>query len=102
MKYEKLVRDKVPEHIRSKGENPITHIAESMEYWQKLKDKLLEEAKEFNADESSEEFADLLEVIDAIAKYKGFKMDEIERIKEEKARNKGRFNDRIILDETKE
>lgn len=100
MKYDKLVRDKIPDYIRSKGEEVAFHIAEDEEYWQKLKAKLSEEFEEFREAESIEEFADLLEVIDAIAEYKGFDKAEIERIKQEKAEKRGRFKERIILDES--
>ncbi len=100
MEYHKLVRDKIPEYIREKGETPITHIANEKEYYQKLKEKLIEEIKEFNKNESVEEFADILEVLDAIADYKKFDKKEIEKIKAEKAEAKGKFKKRIILDES--
>ena len=100
MKYNKLVRDKIPEYIRKKGGTPITHIANEAEYWEKLKEKLLEEIEEFKKDESPEEFADLLEVIDAMADYKKFNRQEVGEIREKKAAERGRFRDRIILDES--
>lgn len=100
MKYNKLVRDKIPEFIRNKGGSPVAHVAGEAEYWEKLKEKLAEEVKEFLADESSEEMADLLEVIDAIFKYKGFTREAVEDIRERKAIERGRFNERIILDES--
>jgi len=100
MKYNKLVRDKIPEYIKSKGGTPITHIADEAEYWQKLKEKLLEEIEEFDKNEIAEEFADILEVLDAFADYKGFDRKEVQRIKEKKAEERGKFKERIILDES--
>jgi predicted house-cleaning noncanonical NTP pyrophosphatase (MazG superfamily) len=75
-------------------------VADEKEYWEKLKEKLVEEMEEFKADESIEEFADLLEVIDAVATYKKFDMTEVNKVREKKAEERGRFNDRIILDES--
>ena len=100
MKYNKLVRDKIPEYIRKKGGNPITHIADNAEYWQKLKEKLIEELEEFKKDENITEFSDLLEVIDAIADYKNFDRKDVEKARNKRAAERGRFKDKIILDES--
>ena len=79
---------------------PIIHIADDAEYWQKLKEKLREEIEEFSKDESVEELADIFEVLDAIADYKKFEKEDVERIKEKKSEERGRFKKRIILDES--
>lgn len=100
MKYNKLVRDKIPEYIIKKGGTPITHVADDVEYWQKLKEKLLEEIEEFKKDENAEELADILEVLDAIVDYKKFDKSEVEKIKNKKTDERGKFKERIILDES--
>ncbi len=100
MKYNKLIRDKIPEIIRQRGVEPKIHIADDKEYWHKLKEKLEEEITEFNEAESIEELADILEVIDAICEYKNFKKSDLEFIKDKKADERGKFNKKIILEES--
>ena len=99
--YNKLVRDKIPEVIESKGLVPTTHIADDKEYRQSLKAKLLEEVDEFLKDENREEIADIIEVLTAIQLYKNFDPAEVETIRQKKAQERGGFKGRIILETVK-
>lgn len=100
MKYNKLVRDRIPEIIKKKGGNPKIHIADRREYYKKLKEKLNEEFKEFEKDESIEEMADILEIIDAIIDYKKFDRRKLQVIKQKKAKERGSFKKRTVLEES--
>lgn len=100
MKYNKLVRDKIPEYIRQKGGKPVIHVADDVEYWKKLKEKLQEEVAEFLESESKKEIADILEVIEAICQYKEFDAATLQKIREQKAEERGKFKDKIILEES--
>ena len=100
MKYNKLVRDNIPDIIRKKGGVPKTHIAGEAEYWEKLKEKLSEEVAEFQKDENEEELADVLEVIDAIIAHKQFQHEHIMLLKHAKLEERGGFKEKIILEES--
>lgn len=69
IKYNKLVRDKIPGIIRSRGKVAYTHIADDKEYFEKLKGKYLEELKEFFQDKNKAELSDILEITYALRDY---------------------------------
>ncbi|MEW1694175.1 nucleoside triphosphate pyrophosphohydrolase [Streptomyces sp. NPDC093249] len=95
----KLVRDRIPQIIRDAGEDPVTYEAGTEEYQSRLRDKLGEEVAEFlAADEESapEELADVLEVVRALAGELGVGPDQLEKLREAKAEERGGFADRIV------
>ncbi len=97
--YNKLVRDKIPENIDSEpGRKCKYRILDDEEYLTELNKKVLEEANEFIEENSSEELGDLMEVINAIMKLKGYNMEEIYRIMKKKEEKKGAFNNKIYLE----
>ena len=98
MKYNKLVRDRIPEIIKADGKVPITFITNDEDYLQRLKDKLQEEVNEFLESDNHEELADILEIIYAICKAKNIELAELEVARREKAKEKGSFKKKIILE----
>ena len=97
-KYDKLVRDKIPQIIFSQGKRAKVYIANELEYSAHLKKKLQEEVDEFLEDPCVQELADIQEVILAIATMNGWTaLLEEERLA--KNINRGGFAKRYILKE---
>lgn len=99
MEYHKLVRDKIARIIKRQGKTPVVHIATDDEYYRKLKAKLHEEVEEFSQSNELEELADLLEVIYTICEFKGMTREELNNLRRKKNEERGKFLDRVILDE---
>ena len=102
MKYNKLVRDRIPEIIRSTGKTCITEILSGEDYLHMLDVKLNEELAEYHKDQNLEELADLLEVIRAAAVARGYTVEELEAVRAAKAAKRGGFEKRILLKEVYE
>lgn len=100
MKKNKLVRDNIPEKIRSMGLEPKIHIASDEEYNLKLKEKLLEEVNEYLKSPEIDELIDILEVAYSLTSFHGIVKEELEEAREKKLLEKGGYKKRIILDET--
>lgn len=97
MKYQKLVRDRIPEFIKANGEQPVYRILDNEEYVRCLEQKLDEEVAEYHADKNAEELADILEVLISLAQYLGVSQEELLQICEEKRMARGGFDQRIFL-----
>ncbi len=97
----KLVRDKIPQIIHANNSKCQVKTLNNVEYQQALKAKLREEAQEVfetdNKQDLMEEIADVYEVIEAIVKANNLSLDEINRIKENKAEVKGKFLEKLQL-----
>jgi len=100
--YNKLVRDHIPEIIESSGKFCTTEILSAEDYLQMLDAKLDEELTEYHKDQNIEELADLLEVIRAVTVARGYSLEDLERVRAEKAAERGGFEKRIFLKEVYE
>ena len=104
-KFNKLVRDKIPEIIESNGEIPSIRVLSDEECNKSLNEKLKEELNEVinskNKDELKEELADLLEVIIAKANINGITYSDIENVRQTKKQKRGAFDKKIYLISTK-
>lgn len=94
----KLVRDLIPDIIHREGRVPVVRVADQSEYRQRLKEKLLEEVNEFLLDESREEFADILEVLNAVCLLNRWDVEEVTSLRRKKAAERGSFAQRFILE----
>ena len=96
--HNKLVRDRIPKVIEKTGKKFSTHIAGELEYKEELFKKVYEELEEFKETPCAEEMADIFEVLEGLIKAYNIEMNEVFDIKEEKARDRRAFEDKIILE----
>ncbi|MGM9670986.1 MAG: phosphoribosyl-ATP pyrophosphohydrolase [Oscillospiraceae bacterium] len=102
IKYCKLVRDRIPEIIEASGKTCATEILSDDEYLRMIDAKLDEELAEYHKDQNIEELADLMEVIYAAAIARGYTIEQLEKVRAEKAEKRGGFQKKILLLEVTE
>ena len=97
IKYNKLVRDRIPEIIEASGKNCVAEILSDEDYLCMIDAKLDEELAEYHKDQNIEELADLIEVIYAAAKARGYTLEQLETVRAEKAAKRGIFQKKLLL-----
>ena len=95
--YHKLVRDRIPEIIESDGKTCVCETLSDEDYLSLLDQKLNEELAEYQESKSLEELADLLEVMQAVVKARGWTLEELEQVRADKAAKRGGFEKKILL-----
>ncbi|HGG0587277.1 MULTISPECIES: nucleoside triphosphate pyrophosphohydrolase [Bacillus] len=95
--YNKLIRNKITQIIKSNGKTPTTRILPEEEYIKELCNKTQEELTEYleatAKEHKLEELSDLLELINALAEHEGTTLEEINSIRKKKAEERGGFSD---------
>ncbi|QST00990.1 nucleoside triphosphate pyrophosphohydrolase [Pontibacillus sp. ALD_SL1] len=99
--YNKLVRDLIPQVIEGTGKSFETDILSDEQYHSELRKKLQEETEEYlNAEDDQdavEELADMLELMNVLAEQHGSSIEEVEKVRQEKAEKRGSFYDKVFL-----
>ncbi len=95
--YNKLIRDRIPELLKSRGKEAITEVLSPLDYLDRLHEKLDEELEEYHETCSIEELVDLVEVIYGILDYRCVSREEFEEIRRVKKEKRGSFEKRLLL-----
>lgn len=101
--HQKLVRDRIPAIIRSRGEQAHTVVLPPADFTTALLDKLVEESVELRTARSQEqldELADVWEVLTTVVADLGYTLEEIEQAASFKRIVRGGFAERVWLEST--
>lgn len=97
IRYDKLVRDRIPEMIQAAGKQCEVRVLDDVEYAHRLDQKLAEELAEYQGSGELEELADLVELVEAIAAARGMDWAGFESLRREKHLKRGGFSERLLL-----
>lgn len=95
--YNKLVRDLIPEVIKSTGKECDIEVAAKEDRTELLEAKLMEEVNEYLQDKNLEELADVMEVLFGLAHNLGYSEADLLNKREEKLKERGGFKEGIVL-----
>lgn len=95
--FNKLVRDGIPELITRRGLESVVRVLDAAAFQHELRRKLHEEVDEFEASGATEELADILEVVYALAAAQDLTEDQLNTIRSQKRQERGGFNQQLFL-----
>ncbi|TWP15977.1 phosphoribosyl-ATP pyrophosphohydrolase [TM7 phylum sp. oral taxon 353] len=95
--YNKLVRDRILEIIKANGQKATHRILSADEYAVELTKKLFEEVEEYSRDKNTDELADIMEVVYTLARLHNCTPEELDKLRANKAKKRGGFNEKIFL-----
>ena len=99
-KYDKLVRDNIPQIIKESGKHCIIKKENSEQlkeyYLKKIKEEVLELENSKNNEEIIEELSDIFEVLDGMINYLNIDPLIVKNKKEEKKSKRGGFSNLIL------
>jgi len=101
VKYNKLIRDRIPEIIKKAGWKPTVRVLNKREFLNAIKKKIFEEAKELVQSKDKKgitnEIVDIQELLDVLgAEIKLTKLG-IEKLQTIKRKKRGGFKKRLFL-----
>ncbi|HUW71889.1 MAG TPA: nucleoside triphosphate pyrophosphohydrolase [Candidatus Humimicrobiaceae bacterium] len=101
VKYNKLIRDRIPEIIKKAGWKPTVRKLKKAEFLKALKKKVLEEARELIRAKDKKgvinEIVDIQELIDTLTSEIGLSKPQIKKFQAVKRKKRGGFKKRLFL-----
>jgi len=101
VKYNKLIRDRIPEIIKKSGWRPEVRKLKKTQFFNMLKKKVVEEAGELMRAKDKKgiinEIVDIQELIDVLSAETGASKPEIKKFQDIKRKKRGGFKKRLFL-----
>lgn len=91
--------NRIPKIIEASGKSCTYEILSDKDYIRFLEEKLNEELAEYQESKALEKLEDLLEVVCAVVKARGWMVEELEHIRGRKIADHGGFENRILTKE---
>ena len=101
VKYNKLIRDRIPEIIKKAGWKPTVRKLKKAEFLKRLRKKVLEEARELIRAKDKkgiiDEVVDIQELLEVLISEIGSSKPQIKKFQADKRKKRGGFKKRLFL-----
>ncbi len=105
-RYDKIVRDRIPELIAAKGGSPVSRVLAPDDFARLLREKLVEEARELVGAQTYDalvaELADVCEVVATLQRIHGVSDETLSGVRAAKVAERGGFDGRVFLESVTE